>query len=328
MIADSAIDRGLAETSLIPGVSVVVPVFNSEATLPTLVLEISGVLEGLGMEFEILLVNDGSHDGSWQVIESLVEENFKVRGVNLSRNYGQHNATLCGLRLAKFDVSVTMDDDLQQPPKEIPKLLEKLDEGWDVVYGSAVKHQHSRVRNMLSKLTKAIVGRTVGLQRVMDQSPFRALRTELRSAFANYTGPDLLLDVLLGWGTSNFACVSVEHQSRREGTTNYTPKRLFNMGLLLLTAYSTAPLRFVSWLGLSLTAFGIAVLIYVFIVAIFFGSVPGFPFLASLISIFSGAQLFALGLFGEYLARIFNRALGRPTYVIKETIQSRTPSGA
>ena len=299
----------------------VVPVFNSEATLPTLVLEVTQVLEGQGTEFEILLVNDGSRDGSWQTIETLVGEHLRVRGVNLSRNYGQHNATLCGLRLAKYDVSVTMDDDLQHPPKEIPKLLEKLDEGWDVVYGSFNQHQHSRARNMLSKRTKALVGRTVGLQRVMDQSPFRALRTELRSAFVDYTGPDLLLDVLLGWGTSKFGTVPVEHRSRREGTTNYTPKRLFNMGILLLTAYSTAPLRFVSWLGFGLTAFGISILIYAIILRVFFGSVPGFPFLASLISIFSGAQLFAMGLFGEYLTRVFNRALGRPTYVIKETIQ-------
>ncbi len=324
MIADLAIDQRLVGTPLKRGVSVVVPVYNSEATLSDLVLEVSDVLEGEGMEFEILLVNDGSRDRSWQIIESLVEEHFSVRGVNLSRNYGQHNATLCGLRLAKYDVSVTMDDDLQHPPKEIPKLLEKLDEGWDVVYGASTKHQHSRVRNMFSKRTKALVGRSVGLRRVMDQSPFRALRTELRSAFVGYSGPDLLLDVLLGWGTSKFGVVSVEHQRRRKGTTNYTSKRLFNMGLLLLTAYSTAPLRFVSWLGFGLTAFGIAVLIYVFALAIFYGSVPGFPFLASLISIFSGAQLFALGLFGEYLTRVFNRALGRPTYVIKETIQSRT----
>ncbi len=289
--------------------------------MSTLVLEVTEVLEGQGMEFEILLVNDGSRDGSWQAIESLAEKHRRVRGVNLSRNYGQHNATLCGLRLAKYDVSVTMDDDLQHPPKEIPKLLQTLDEGWDVVYGSFNQHQHSKMRNIFSKRTKALVGRAVGLQRVMDQSPFRAIRTDLRSAFVDYTGPDLLLDVLLGWGTSKFGTVPVEHRSRREGTTNYTPKRLFNMGILLLTAYSTAPLRFVSWLGFGLTAFGISILTYVIVLRVFVGSVPGFPFLASLISIFSGAQLFAMGLFGEYLTRVFNRALGRPTYVIRETIQ-------
>jgi undecaprenyl-phosphate 4-deoxy-4-formamido-L-arabinose transferase len=138
-------------------------------------------------------------------------------------------------------------------------------------------------------------------------------------AFADYMGPDLLLDVLLGWGTTRFCAVDVVHAPRKRGKSNYTATRLFEMGLLALTAYSTKPLRFASWVGFALTGFGVSVLTYVVVLAVFFGSVPGFPFLASLISIFSGAQLFALGLFGEYLTRVFNRALGRPTYVIRET---------
>jgi undecaprenyl-phosphate 4-deoxy-4-formamido-L-arabinose transferase len=152
----------------------------------------------------------------------------------------------------------------------------------------------------------------------MEQSPFRALKTRLRVAFDDYMGPDLLLDVLLGWATTRFGKVLVEHKPRRKGQTSYTIRRLFEMGVLALTAYSTGPLRFASWIGFGLTAFGASVLLYAIVLAVFYGSVPGFPFLASLISIFSGAQLFALGLFGEYLTRIFNRALGRPTYVVKE----------
>ena len=322
MIADSAIDQGSVGKPLKRGVSVVVPVFNSEPTLSDLVLQVTEVLEAQGMVFEILLVNDGSRDGSWQAIESLVEKHFRVRGVNLSRNFGQHNATLCGLRQARYSVCVTLDDDLQHLPSDIPTLLRELDKGWDVVYGVAKKKQHSWARNVLSTLTKSVVGRATGLRRVATQSPFRAIRTELRSAFDGYMGPDLLLDVLLGWGTTKFGSVPVKYQRRRRGSSNYSAKRLFEMGLLTLTAYSTTPLRIVSWLGFTLTLFGIAVFGYVVVLAVFFGSVPGFPFLASLISIFSGAQLFALGLFGEYLTRVFNRALGRPTYVIRETTSS------
>jgi undecaprenyl-phosphate 4-deoxy-4-formamido-L-arabinose transferase len=298
---------------------VVVQVFNSQQIIADLVAELSEIVEQTGLEYEILLVNDGSEDGSWQEIERIAYEYHNVRGIDLSRNFGQHNATLCGLREARYDVCVTMDDDLQHPPAEIPRLLEKLDEGWDVVYGLARERRHSWIRNLLTSWTKAVVGRVSGHHRVMRQSPFRALRTDLRVAFAGYCGPDVLLDVLLGWGTSRFGSVVVEHHPRRRGRSTYTIRRLFEMGLLALTAYSTLPLRFASWLGFALTAFGVSVLIYAFALAIFVGSVPGFPFLASLISIFSGTQLFTLGLFGEYLTRVFNRALGRPTYVIRAT---------
>lgn len=328
MIADSGIEARETEPVLERGVSVIVPVFNSESILPDLVVELSGVLGTLGGHFEILLVNDGSADGSWKEIQRLTEEYPEVQGINLSRNFGQHNAKLCGIRSARYDVSVTMDDDLQHPPSEIPKLLHTLGEGWDVVYGRPKKRQHSWSRNVLTRLTKTMVGRGTGRHPVMEQSPFRAFRTELRSAFSAYSGPDVLLDVLLGWGTTKFCSVPVAHHPRRRGTSTYTIHRLFAMGILALTAYSTAPLRFASWLGLVLTVFGILVFGYVLVVTFYYGSIPGFPFLASLICIFSGAQLFTLGLFGEYLTRIFNHALGRPTYVIKETTRAPVPSRA
>ncbi len=321
MIQDSLANRTISSGEFQSGISVIVPVYNSQSTLTDLVEELSEVLVEIGKDFEIVLVNDGSADGSWERIKCLAEDNSRVLGINLSRNYGQHNATLCGLRVARFGISVTMDDDLQHPPGEIPRLLSHLGEGCDVIYGRPLRKRHSWMRNLLTRLTKSVVGRATGLRRVMEQSPFRALKTRLRFAFDDYQGPDVLLDVLLGWGTTKFCSVPVEHHPRRHGRSTYTAARLLDMGILVLTAYSTAPLRFASWVGFSLTAFGVAVLTYVVILAVFFGSVPGFPFLASLISIFSGAQLFALGLFGEYLTRIFNRALGRPTYVVKETAE-------
>jgi undecaprenyl-phosphate 4-deoxy-4-formamido-L-arabinose transferase len=319
MIGDAASSSWENDVTLSSGVSVVVPVFNSEGTLPALVDGIVKVLESLEHDFEILLIDDGSADGSSAEIKRLALSDPRIVGVHLSRNYGQHNATLCGVRLARYQTTVTMDDDLQHPPSEIPRLIRKVEEGWDVVYGCPEKGRHGIVRGVLARLTKTVVGRATGLQRVMQQSPFRALRTELRGAFADFVGPDVLIDVLLGWGTTSFGSVTVDYRPRYRGRSNYTLKRLFDMGLLVLTGYSTAPLRVASWIGFGLTVFGVAVLTYAVVLAVFFGSIPGFPFLASLISIFSGAQLFALGVFGEYLTRIFNRALGRPTYVIRET---------
>ncbi len=324
MFTDTHLDAGPTEPLLLPGVSVVVPVFNSAETLRELVDEVSQAMRPFDQALEIILVNDGSVDGGWDRICELVIENPVVRGFDLSRNFGQHNATLCGVRNARFDVCVTLDDDLQHPPQEIPTLLKKLDEGWDVVYGRAKQHQHSWLRDWMAGFTKSVVGTATGLRRVKEQSPFRALRTELRVAFAAYSGPDVLLDILLGWATTRFTSVEVDHRPPRRGRkSRYTFKSLFDMGLLALTAYSTRPLRFVSWLGFALTAFGVLILGYVVVLALFFGSVPGFPFLASLISIFSGTQLFTLGLFGEYLARIFNRALGRPTYVVREVSEAK-----
>ncbi len=328
MFADTQAGFRSIDSRLSTGVSIVVPVFNSSETLSELVGEVSQSMRPLGRDFEILLVDDGSADGGWERIRELVAENPVVRGLCLSRNFGQHNATLCGVREASFDVCITLDDDLQHPPKEIPTLLSKLDEGWDVVYGRAKKPQHSWLRDRIAALTKSIVGTATGLGRVRQQSPFRAFKTELRVAFAAYMGPDVLLDILLGWATTRFTSVEVEHRPLGAGRkSRYTVKSLFDMGILALTAYSTRPLRIASWLGFALTVFGVLVFAYVVVLAVFFGSVPGFPFLASLISIFSGTQLFTLGLFGEYLTRIFNRALGIPTYVVREVEGQGVSSG-
>ena len=276
------------------------------------------VLDVSTRDFELLLVNDGSSDSSWQVAVRIAEENPRVRGIDLRRNYGQHNALLCGLRHARHELAVTLDDDLQHPPDEIPRLLDALDElGCDVVYGAPSNLPHSWSRALLSRLTKWVLARATGIPRVAEQSPFRALRTELRDASRDFDGPDVLLDIVLSWGTTRFASIPVRFEPRRLGESGYGARQLFNMALVLITGYTTAPLRLASWIGFSLTLFGAFVLAYV--VGRFFleGSIPGFPFLASLIAIFSGAQLFALGIFGEYLARIFTRSLDRPAYVVR-----------
>ena len=301
------------------GISIVVPVYNSEASLPPLIERLERVLPSISLDFEVILVNDGSRDRSWDVVTQLAADHRCVRGINLVRNFGQHNALLAGIRAARFATTVTMDDDLQHPPEEIPKLLAALDAGAGVVYGTPGRLQHSVWRNFFSRFTKAAMARAMRIDSIVDINAFRAFRTGLREAFSAYESPHLLLDVLLSWGTSRFASVEVEHQPRTYGRSNYTPLKLFNQAMLMLTGFSTAPLRFASSLGFLFTLFGLGVLAYVLVRYLFAGSsVPGFPFLASVIAIFSGAQLFALGIIGEYLARIFNRSLQRPVYVVKE----------
>lgn len=309
------------EASSRPTVSVVVPVFNSQATLRELVTRLEGFLLQTASGFEVLLVNDGSGDGSWDVIRELASDDERIRGIDLMRNYGQHNALLCGIRAAIFDVIVTMDDDLEHPPEEIPKLLDKLAEGYDVVYGTPDKERHTLWRNVASQVTKLGLQSAMGAESARSVSAFRAFRTQVRDAFADYQGPFVSIDVLLTWGTTRFAAMPVHHDARRVGPSNYTFRKLIVHALNMMTGFSTVPLQLASLVGFSCTLFGMGVLVYVVgRYLIEGGSIPGFPFLASIIAIFSGAQLFALGIIGEYLARMHFRMMERPPYAVREQV--------
>lgn len=299
-------------------ISVVVPVYQSEATLFDLVLRIKSVLTVTADDFELILVNDCSPDGSWEVICKLAQQYSWIRVANLMRNYGQHNALLCGIRMARFETIVTMDDDLQHPPEEIPKLLSKLAEDYDVVYGTPEHESHGFGRDLAAWITKLTLQNVMGAEIARQVSAFRMFRSEVAAAFHDYSGAFVSIDVLLTWGTNRFAATSVRHQPRKIGVSGYTIRKLVTHAMNMMTGFSTVPLQLASIVGFLFTLFGIAVLTYV--VGRFFllgGSVPGFPFLASIIALFSGAQLFALGIIGEYLARMHFRMMERPSYVIR-----------
>lgn len=301
-------------------ISVIVPVYRGETLVEPLVNRLADVLPKTARKYEVLLVNDGSPDDSWSVIQSLSRKHKWVRGICLMRNYGQHNATLCGAREAQYEVTITMDQDLQHPPEEIPVLLAELENGFDVVYGSPRKLPQGFMRNALTANIKRILARVMGVPSVKNISAFRAFRTELRNAFVNFQSPTLIIDVLLSWGTTRFTSVQVDIE-RPEARSNYRFSALVKAAVLILTGYSTTPLRLASWIGFVMTIFGLGVFVYVVIVSFMEGNVPGFPFLASIISLFSGAQLFALGIFGEYLSRIFDRSMDRPAYIVRERVE-------
>jgi glycosyltransferase involved in cell wall biosynthesis len=297
--------------------SIVVPVYKGETLIEPLVVELTRTLPAFAESYEIILVNDGSPDHSWPLIQRLTRAHKGVRGICMMRNYGQHNATLCGIRQACYEVIVTMDQDLQHPPSEIPRLLAKLEEGYDVVYGAPRKLPQGVLRNLMTALIKWMLARVIGLPSVRNVSAFRAFRTRLRDAFASFQNPSLIIDVLLSWGTTRFTSVPVNIPPAER--TNYNFRMLVRAATLILIGYSTLPLRFASWVGFVMTLFGLGVFLYVLVIYFTAGSIPGFPFLASIIALFSGAQLFGLGIFGEYLARMFDRSMDKPTYVISET---------
>jgi undecaprenyl-phosphate 4-deoxy-4-formamido-L-arabinose transferase len=306
-------------------VSVIVPVFRSAQTLRELHRRTVEALAPLGRPFEIVLVEDCGGDESWQVIEALARSDQRVRGVRLSRNYGQHSALLCGIRAAQHEVVVTLDDDLQNPPEEIPRLLARLEEGCDVVYGAPEREQHGFLRGRAAAVTKLALRKAMGSRTARHVSAFRAFRTYLREAFRDYRSPFVSVDVLLTWGTTRFDYVTVRHDPRRAGVSNYTLRALATHALNMVTGFTTLPLQLASVLGLLFSLFGMCALAYVLSVFVMYGrSVPGFAFLASMIAIFSGVQLFALGIIGEYLARMHLRSMDRPPYLVREHVAQPT----
>lgn len=299
------------------GLSVVVPAYRSAASLPPLLDRLIPVLESFDVPHEIVLVCDDGLDETWKCIQSLVEDRSATRilGIDLMRNYGQHNALLCGIRAAGYDVIVTMDDDLQHPPEEIPKLLDELEKGFDVVYGSPERERHGLARDLASRSVKIALEVAMGVKAARDSSAFRVFRTDLRRAFLSQADSYVSIDVLLSWATTRFSSVRVRHEKRSIGESGYSTRKLLTHAANMLTGFSALPLRIASLIGLVFTLFGGVTLTWVLGRYLIQGtSVAGFPFLGSIVSIFSGAQLACLGIIGEYLARMHFRSMGRPVY--------------
>lgn len=312
--------KGIEDVSALSkfSVSVVVPVFGSATTLNDLVERTTATLDGTVSEYEIILVDDGSPQETWDVCADLGRSNTKVRSVRLMRNFGQHNALLCGIRLAAFSTVVTIDDDLQTPPEEIPKLLAELTSDVDVVYGTKGEEHYGLARGLATRVTKMVLKNAVGADIAAKITSFRALRTELRDGFADFTGPYTSIDVLLTWSTERFATVPVRHDERIAGTSGYTFRKLVTHTLNLVTGFTVFPLQLAGLIGFVAVFLGLIILAYVlgrfFVVR---DALPGFTFLASSVVIFSGAQLLALGIIGEYLARMHFRSMDRPVFVVR-----------
>ena len=302
-------------------ISLVVPVYWSEVTLIELYSRLVRTLEGMSLNFELIFVDDCSGDDSWTLIKGLVENDIRVRGLRLNRNYGQHNALLAGIRVAKGKFLITLDDDLQHPPEEIPSLYRAIQKGFDVVYGVPEAEKHGFFRDITSKSLKYVLYKSMGVSIAKNISAFRIFRTDLRAAFANYFISTVNIDVLLTWGTSNFGSILVEREFRKNGSSNYSLSKLILHGLSMIVGFSVLPLRVAGLMGLIFTFFGFLVFGYVSLKYLF-GEipVPGFTFIVSIISIFSGAQLLAIGVIGEYLAEVYQRSMGRPAYVCNEMI--------
>ena len=301
------------------GISVVIPVYGSEKTIAPLCEELKSLFqrELPATDYEIILVNDCSPDNVASVLSQIAMNNPCVRVFTFIRNFGQHNATLFGIRQARYSITITMDDDGQHDPADIPRLVKTLRENKErIVYACPQRENRGLFRSWASRSIKLWVNRFLGVRGATSIASFRCFDTCLRDMFADYSGSDVFVDALLSWGSSSIS-ISTQLRNRQEGKSGYTLRKLIAHAVNLITSFSVVPLRFASLCGVLLTFIGILILAIVGIRFLYLGrEAPGFILLFTSLVTFSGIQLLTLGIFGEYIGRIYMRQMHHPQYVL------------
>ncbi len=299
--------------------SVIIPVFNSELTLKLL-------LEGLKLVFsdfksknvEYIFIDDGSFDKSWEVLEELnQDEADNITIVKLNKNYGQSNATFCGLELAKGKYIITLDDDLQQPPKEIPKLINTLETGnWDVVYGVYDKKQHSFFRNLSSAIVRKTIARFI--ERPSTTTSFRIIKSEVVKKILAHKSNFIFIDELIWWYTDSISYVITEHLKRKNQKSGYTPGKLWNLLTNLIIFYTNFPLKLMIYGGLFFSVISFFTIIGLIIAKIFNNTPLGYSSIMITIMFGTSIILLSLGVIGEYISRLYSFQNKKPPFIIKE----------
>jgi polyisoprenyl-phosphate glycosyltransferase len=303
-----------------PDISVVVPVFNSEHSLKDLFIRTSKVLSALNVTFEIIFVDDRSVDDSWHTIRQLkTEGGDHVRGFKLARNSGQQAATVCGLQHAKGSWVVTLDDDLQSLPEEIPKLWERANgQQIDVVYGVSPTLKHRFLHNLGSRIFRIILRRVA--PNVPAGSSFRLIKGEILRSFPERHGPWIFVDPALAWLTSDIATVNVSHGERKDGRSGYSLGSLVGMALTVLVVYSTFPLQIITWIGLLSALISFCLGIYYLTLKLTTRVAIGFSALIVTMTFAFGVIMLSLGILGIYISRIYVMGSGQPAFTIKSEI--------
>lgn len=312
-----------------PQFSVVVPIFNEEENIPELCERVTAVLERLCTEggyppegFEIILVDDGSRDRSWELIRERHGADGRVKGVRFSRNFGHHAAITAGIDVAKGETVILMDGDLQDPPEEIPKLYSKYKEGYDLVYGIRIERQDPLMKKVTSHLFWWILRRFSGVDMPMGQTMLRIMGRRLVDTLREMREYARFVHGMMAWAGFRSATVAVAHGARMRGKSKYNIPRLFKLAFHAVTSFSTVPLRLATYAGL-LTSFVSLLAGLFFIYRKIFYNIPVLGYASIIVSIFfvGGIQLLMLGIFGEYLGRTYQEVQGRPIYVVRESVR-------
>ena len=303
--------------------SIVIPVYNSERIVPELVRRVAAAVgaQRPELKYELVLVNDGSADRSWSMIEQACDAYPAVRGINLRINSGQHNAIMAGLRAASGAVIVVMDDDLQHAPEDIGQLHAKIGEGYDLCYAAFRRSQHALWKTAGSAFRDLTVHALLGVPRGIRISSFKAMTADIVREITRYEGPFPYVDGLALMVTRSVANVELEHHPRLDGRGHYSLRRSVSLWAKVAMNFSVVPLRVASWLGLGFAALGFAFAVYLVVQQLLFQRipVPGWASLVIAILIVGGVQLLALGAIGEYLGRAYLHMTAKPQYVVKAT---------
>lgn len=300
-------------------VSVVIPVYGGTDALPELCARVDAALRELGLTYEVILVDDRGQSHAWDTITSLAELHREVSGIRLSRNFGQHAATICGISEARGQWIVTMDDDLEHPPEAIGELLAATAVDRPLVYGVFEKRTHASYRNITSELMRWCLKRAFPDMNE-NYTSFRVIHARLAEQLARFDLNRPYIDGLLSWLTSNAGSVVVPHGQRRHGESTYTLHKLISHATNILVTYSHLPLRIVTYSGGVLSAFSFFYLLYI-IGGRLTGHItdPGYTSLMSVVLLACGIQLLILGTLGEYLGRLMGAVYKRPIYSVEQT---------
>jgi glycosyltransferase involved in cell wall biosynthesis len=302
--------------------SVIVPVYNSEDSLPNLFSGIKKIFVDIGKPFEVIFIEDGSRDRSWEVLAKLKADNPRIiTAIKLSKNYGQHNATFCGMFHSKGNYVITIDDDLQIPPAEIKKLITEFDsKKCDLVYGFFKNKKHGMFRNMGSyymKTVPKILYKTPG-----KGSSFRMLSRDLALKILGHNQNFVFIDELLIWYTNNISFVEVDHEKRKYGRSGYSGFKLFQLAANTMYYYTALPLKIMTYGGLFSSLICFLIGLYYLAKKIFLHHAPpGYTSVIVAILFSTGVIIFSLGVIGEYLRRIYLVQNKKPPYIIKEILQ-------
>ena len=301
------------------GVTVVVPVFGGLETLPELVRQVIAVMRAAERSVEIVLVDDSGSDESWSAVRSVTDAHPGVRSIRLARNFGQHNALLCGIRAATMPIVVTVDDDLQHPPAEIPRLLDRLvGDELDLVYGRPRHAANGGIRHAASYLVRWAISHQPDAGVARSVSGFRALRTELRDHFAAASGPAVNLDVLLSWGAARYGEVDVDSAPRTSGRSSYSVRRLMRHAIGMITDFSTWPLQLIGLSGVAGVLVSTVALVVLGVLALAGTTVTSAWVVVATMVWCSSMLLFALGVVAEYVGAVHMRLLRPEPYLVAE----------
>ena len=310
--------RGGAPEGAVPGLSVVIPVYNEESNLDALYARLAPVLERTGRPYEVIFVDDGSADRSLEVLRRLHTTHRAVRVVALNRNYGQHAAVFAGLDHARGDVIVTLDADLQNPPEEIPRLLAEVEAGHDAVGGWRRDRRDPAFRRALSWCMNRLTSFMVGVPMRDSGCMLRAYRREIVDILRGCREISSFVPALANTFARSPVEVPVTHDSRANGRSHYGPFRLLRLALDLMTGFSLLPIQVVSLAGIGIALLGLGFGAFLLVRRLFVGpEVEGVFTLFAILFVFIGIQVLALGLIGEYVGRIYLEVRRRPRYVVQ-----------